>query len=152
MNLKRIWTIVGICLLATLEPAWAQNDKLHKDEPVDPSTVQVRFEVPVNLSQVSPQIRDVYVQCSVTLTLSGHQAPMGSVSIPVVNGAIATTAYVVVRLPRHSQAGETAAYNCQLTGFSKALNGIFSFSENHSQPEFRLSPTPAPLTGTFPWS
>jgi hypothetical protein len=112
----------------------------------------VTFRVPVRLSQVSPDIAYVNVECSV----ASDAIPIGprgaSNTLSVVDGR--ADAVVTVRVsipPLDIAAGRTATYQCRLAGRSTAINVTRAFSENDPRPEFRLSPTPAPITGSFDW-
>jgi len=138
MKMRLGWAFCAVCLLGPAASAWAQ-------------ATSVKFKVPVRLSDLSPKIERVQVRCSVSST-----APGGTASVPqelaVTGGQVAATATVVLSFAAlEDPAGKTATYNCALTGFDKTKGAWRSFREDHPEAAFRLSPTPAPITGSFAW-
>jgi hypothetical protein len=116
----------------------------------------VTFTVPLNITQMSPDITKVAVWCRITgpaiHTRSGNiQAQVELV--PQV-GQVVTTATVVVawvNTDMTDPTGTQASYTCSLSGFSNSLQRWDIFREDHPTPAFRLKPTPTELTGTFVW-
>jgi len=119
----------------------------------------VTFKVPLNLTKLSTDITKVRVSCRlqstalVAVNVSGQQSHDMAVGIdvPVSNGQVVTTATVVFsNFTLTNPAGATATYQCTLMGLDNTGGGA-NFSESSADPKFRLTPTPAPLTGTFAW-
>ena len=119
----------------------------------------VTFKVPLNLTKLSTDITKVRVSCRLTSTAlvavnsSGqltHDMVVGT-DVPVSNGQVVTTATLVFsNFTLTNPAGVSASYQCTLMGFDNTGNGS-NFSESSADPRFRLTPTPAPLPGTFTW-
>lgn len=115
----------------------------------------VTFEVPVNLTQLAPEITNVRVYCAITSTAivaptAGSQS--GYDELPVLGGKLVTTMRVVITFPAGSlqaPTGKTAQYECVLQGVW--ASGVGGFSETTSNTVFQLKPTPPPLTGNFVW-
>jgi hypothetical protein len=129
------------------------------------TTAEVTFKVPVNLTQVSPDIAKVGVMCMITssaIPIVGRNTGTSTsgnvykqVEIPMAGGQLVTTATVVLGISGPSAltdpVGKTADYRCTLSGFSTSLQTWALFDAASAQVQYRLSPTPAPLTGTFTW-
>jgi hypothetical protein len=138
----------------------------------------VRFEIPLNLTQLHPAITQVEVDCKLTSdAIPGSKLAKAArkgtnnwrgVQLPVTDGKVVTTAVIVFSFPPGSlnnPAGKTANYECTLTAYSKGAPaakastsrgptykaGWDSFAEKHADPAFVLTPTPQKLTGTFTW-
>jgi hypothetical protein len=115
----------------------------------------VTFRVPLNLTQLSPDITHVEVRCSITSPAipgqGGHAS--GSSQLPVVAGQVSATATIVVRIPLlNNPAGQTATYRCSLHGRINENGFVWmEFSNSNPRPAFRLSPVPSPIVGSFPW-
>ena len=119
----------------------------------------VTFKVPLNLTKLSADITKVRVSCKLqstvltTINAEGQQtnSMSGITEVPVSNGQVVTTATVVLfNYTLANPAGATASYQCSLMGFDRTGNGS-TFSESHPDPKYRLTPAPAPQTGTFAW-
>lgn len=120
---------------------------------------EVTFKVPLNLTKLSTDIAKVRVSCRlqstalVAVNSSGQQAHdmVVGIDVPVSNGQVVTTATVVFsNFTLTNPGGATATYQCTLMGLDNTGSGS-NFSETNPDPKFRLTPTPAPLTGTFAW-
>jgi hypothetical protein len=136
----------------------------------------VTFVVPVNLALLYPDITMIAVECSIssdaiplTPTADGGKARqplVNKVELPVSAGRLASTVMVVVAVPSAAliaPTGKLANYQCRLSGYSTATKfgrgdppgsgpiGWGNFDANHINPSFRVSPTPAPITGSFTW-
>jgi hypothetical protein len=104
---------------------------------------EATFEVPVSLSNLSPDVTQVRVRCSVA---GGERDASHGVS----GGSVNTTLRILVGLP--DPGGNTYSYSCQLRGYSTSLQRWEIFSATHSLPQFRVSPTPpSSLEGSFVW-
>jgi hypothetical protein len=116
----------------------------------------VTFTVPLNITQLSPDITKVAVYCRITgpaiTTRSGNIG--AQVELVPQGGQVVTTATVVVTWPLTDMTdptGTQANYDCLLSGFSNSLQRWDRFYEEQATPVFRLKPTPPALTGTFTW-
>lgn len=141
----------------------------------------ITFDVPLNLTQVPPEIEKVGVACLVMgdgLTNSamtslggGLGGPLGPLAIfapqipssgpvwvkvewPVMAGqAVAPLKLSLAIIAEYldNPLGKTAQYGCILGGYSKSLQKWDMFDANHTIPAFRLAPTPQMVQGTFVW-
>jgi len=115
----------------------------------------ITFEVPVNLTQLAPEITKVRVNCVIrSAAIVSPTAGMaaGVDELPVLGGKLVTTMRVVIGFLAGSlqaPTGQSAQYQCDLLGIS--ATGMTSFSETSPSPVFQLKPTPPSLTGTFVW-
>ena len=150
MKYRSVIAISAMSLLTLPARAWAQ-------------AADVTFVVPVNLTQLSPDLTEVYVRCEVEsgaiagYTVNGTTYVGGRTNQlvklpPPVGGRVSATATVRVPIVRLDvSAGNTATYRCALEGRKTGdptLRGL------HGQPTdstFRLSPTPPSLRGSFSW-
>jgi hypothetical protein len=153
MNSRILAATVTACLLVAPRPLGAQT------------TAEVTFKVPVNLTQVSPDIAKVGVSCTITssaIPIVGRNtgtSTSGSVNkqveIPIAGGQLVTTATVVFAISGtialNDPVGKTADYRCTLSGFSTSLQTWALFDAASTQVQYRFSPTPAALTGSFVW-
>lgn len=124
--------------------------------PAEAQVGDVTFTVPLNLTQMSPDITKVAVWCRITgpaiHTRSGNI--QAQVELVPQAGQVVTTATVVVawvNTDMTDPTGTQATYTCSLSGFSNSLQRWDVFREDHLTPAFRLKPTPTDLTGTFTW-
>jgi hypothetical protein len=71
--------------------------------------------------------------------------------VPASNGQVVTTLSVVFsNFTLTNPAGATASYECSLAGTDRT--GASSiFTDSTPFPQFRVTPTPANLSGTFTW-
>ncbi len=123
----------------------------------------VTFTMPVNLTQLSPDIGKVEVNCNIFSsaipihagTLGGLQGVpgySGHQDIVVSGGKAVATATVVVPIPSLINAvGQTATYSCTLKGFSTSLQQWGAFDASTHANAWHLTPPPADLTGSFVW-
>ena len=131
----------------------------------------VTFEVPLNLTRLAPDITKVLVTCSLAsdafpirkIRGVAVQWPYGAtVELPVSAGHLVTTARVVVSITvdkfmdpatgvGQEPTGKSANYQCDIMGFSSRGGGWQQFTDTSPNTSLRLSPTPAPITGTFVW-
>lgn len=117
---------------------------------------EIRFVVPLNLTQVSSDISRIAVWCYITSTAIKTQDGrlQKQVEVSISGGQLATTVTVSVAAPSASldnPIGKPASYNCSITGFSTSLQRWDVFNATSAVPAFRLSPTPQPLSGNFTW-
>jgi hypothetical protein len=124
--------------------------------PAEAQVGDVTFTVPLNLTQMSPDITKVAVWCRITgpaiHTRSGNI--QAQVELVPQAGQVVTTPTVVVawvNTDMTDPTGTQASYTCSLSGFSNSLQRWDVFREDHPTPAFRLKPTPTELTGTFVW-
>ncbi len=121
----------------------------------------VTFLVPVNLTQLSPDLEKVRALCAVlpsavmTMTLPvGAPPPVLMTEAPVVSGQVITTLrseFLVFTGWLQNAIGKQADYLCGLQGYSKSLQRWSEFADNAPDAVFRLKPTPPALQGTFVW-
>jgi hypothetical protein len=121
----------------------------------------VTFTIPLNLTQLSPQIDKVFISCEVmsSAILVNRSKGTGRVTppwleFPNTSGQVVTTATFVVPLPFgtvDTTQGASANYVCYLGGHSKMTGQSSGFSDTNADPAFRLSPTPTAIYGNFTW-
>lgn len=136
--------ILAVAVLLLPAMAWSQ-------------VTQVTFVVPVNLTNLRPEIEQVRVVCRVESRQGSSQVSMASAvsdALPPVNGRLIAEFEVVVNVTRiDNPATETGRYTCTLNGgFRHGPNNIFAFQEfkaNHVDPIARVPVTP--ITADFAW-
>jgi hypothetical protein len=141
----------------------------------------VTFEVPVNLTRLSPYVSKVAVTCQfepgidpdpdkthpekitpkkINPNMGTTSAAKGvlfkTVELPVSAGQVVVTARVVVSVPTTSQfkPGESLLYECALTASSSEPgvgSGWKPFDPKAKGTSLNVSPTPLPITGSFVW-
>jgi hypothetical protein len=95
------------------------------------------------------------VRCWIDTTARTQpNSPQKFASFSVVGRQLVGTRTVVVSIDRvDDAAGQSASYSCSLMGHKQGRPpteyGVFSATATDAA--FRLSPTPALITGTFPW-
>ena len=160
--------LLAVAMVAVTLPAGAQE--LTRPESVPNN--DVTFEVPINLTQLARDIRQIDVTCYLTsdaITVLSSRATNprrlgGNVVLDVGSGRLVTTANVVVAVPAdrlQDPAGKTFNWECSLTGYTTGTRlmrttggyaaGWDFFSADHVNPSYRLSPTPKILSGSFVW-
>ena len=129
-----------------------------------PLTAQttITLEMPVNFTQLSPNIEKIIFSCTITSTaiaanpsqsLSAGGPVAAEDGLPVVGGKLVTTMRVVFVFPEgslQSPIGKTANYSCVLAVHTKT-GGASLFSETSTDPTFYLKPAPPELKGSFVW-
>jgi hypothetical protein len=140
--------ILAGCLLAVQAPLVAQYP-----------AGDVTLKVPLNFTKLSTELARIKVSCRlqslalIAVDLQGQETHgvATSIDVPVSNGQAVTTVTVVFsNFSLTNPAGVTANYQCSVMGFDRTGSGS-SFSETSADPKYRLTPAPAPLTGTFTW-
>jgi len=124
----------------------------------------VTFRVPVNLTNLSPDIVRVRVQCRISAYFSEFKgtrqgdAWFYQASGQIVGGRIAATATVVVAVPTLkdpagliSPAPKTANWDCSLQAFTQAGPVWGEFGETPSSQMYRMSPPLTRISGSFLW-
>lgn len=129
----------------------------------------VTFDLPLNLTKLWGEITKVAVWCKISseaLVGTRDKQLNTQLELPVAAGQLVTTAHVVVSVPTTaftdptgaitgSPTGKPATYQCSLSGFSMLPTtkggGWNPFSADSTNPAFRLTPTPSPITGSFVW-
>lgn len=128
-----------------------------------PTTGDVTFEVPLNLTRIPTTITHVYLQCTIesfALGLRPGNTPGAATAMAELQpsfGNVVTTARVVVPVSLatvQGAAGQQASYTCMVWGHGPGSNGGSEvddqFRANAPNPTFRMSPTPT-ITGNFVW-
>ena len=133
---------------------------------VSAQSSDVTIRVPLNLTQLGPDISRVRVLCTIRSSVvmvaqitdrygNVVAGPMGDREVPVSGGQAVATLDIAVPIPPTSftgpSVGENATYECTLTGFSSSGNRWDAFNATHANPAFRLSPTPGRITANFTW-
>lgn len=159
--------LVALAMAAVAFPAAAPENIRYGPAPSN----DVTFEVPINLTQLAPDITKVDVTCELTsdaiLPGPGNQRRLGGhVEFAVSNGqVVAPAATVVVAVPANrlqKPEEQKFAWECSLSGYSVGARpppparrypaGWDTFADKHDKPSFVLSPTPpAKLSGSFVW-
>jgi hypothetical protein len=115
----------------------------------------ITFEVPVNLTQLAPEIIKIRVFCEIkSAAIVSPTAGRATAQdeLPVLGGKLVTTMRIIITFPAGSlqaPTGQTAQYQCDMVGISAV--GLGSFSETAAIAAWQLKPTPPSLTGTFVW-
>lgn len=123
----------------------------------------VTFEVPINLTRLSPYLSKVAVTCMFGTTIdpnlgttsSGKDTLSNRVELPVSAGQVVTTARVVIAVPATPQykPRQVLNYQCALSALSSEPgvgSGWQPFDPKNGT-SFNVSPTPLPIKSTFTW-
>lgn len=118
----------------------------------------VTLKVPLNLTKLSADIVKVRVTCTLASAAMTANSPdldphrmSRSNEVPATNGQVVGTATLVFsNFTLTNPAGATATYICSLYGIDKTPTTQF-FLDSSTFPQFRVTPTPAELRGTFAW-
>jgi len=131
----------------------------------------VTFEVPVNLTRLSPYLSKVAVTCAFGETSDPKRLTIDStfgttssssgvlfnrVELPVSAGQVVTTARVVIAVPSSPpfKPGTVLNYQCVLSGLSSergAGSGWYPLDQKAPVASLQVSPVPVPITDTFTW-
>jgi len=124
----------------------------------------VTFEVPVNLTRLSPYVSKVAVICmfgpniepGIGITSSSRDVLSNRVELPVSAGQVVTTARVVIAIPTTPpyKPGQVLNYQCALNALSSepmAGSGWQPLDQKAPVASLQVSPSPVPITGTFTW-
>ena len=120
----------------------------------------ITFVVPVNLTQLSPDLEWVKFICLLTSAVLnpvgffGGTVPIPQDSVPVASGQVVTTMRIVFPILNYwlqDPVGKQADYQCGLQGYSKLLKRWDFFSDTAPDPVFRLNPVPPVMQGSFVW-
>ena len=120
----------------------------------------VTFLVPVNLTQLSPDIERVRALCVITSPVMTPTLPFNAPPPIIASEALVSSGQVNTTLrtefPIYSgwlqdPIGKQAVYQCGLQGYKKSAQQWGSFDDASPDPVFRLKPTPANLQGSFVW-
>jgi len=140
-------TLAGLAL-------WAPG-ALRAQTPTVATTIT--FVVPVNLTQLSPDIAKVRVACMIQSSNAlvwptSGPAPTLEEEMDVQNGQVITAFRII--MPIYSSwlvdpVGKQATYICAVEGYNKGRWD--RFSETASDPALRVKPTPADIVGSFIW-
>ena len=123
----------------------------------------VTFEVPLNLTRLSPYLSKVAVTCmfgpkidpNMGMTSQGTDVLSNRVELPVSAGQVVTTARVVIGVPSTPlyKPGQVLNYQCTLTALSTdpKASGWKPLDQKAAVPSLQVSPSPLPITDTFIW-
>ena len=161
--LPRIAGAATAALLSLSNPLAAQFGPL----PPGILVTAVTFTVPLNLTQLPPDLERVKVACAIFGEGIGTSVnPLTPTPEPtsdsypfkqelfVTAGQVVATASIQVVVFMDEQKnpiGKPAQYGCGVMGYSKSLNRWEAFSETPSAPVFMLKPAPPVIQGTFVW-
>jgi hypothetical protein len=117
-------------------------------------TEGVTFKLPLNLTQLPPDIVKIAVWCKITSAAVNNRS--GYIQkqeefVPQAGQVVTTATVVVPTTELLDPVGKPATYECTLSGFSNSLQRWDLFREDHPTPVFRLKPTPPAMSGTFTW-
>jgi hypothetical protein len=160
MQTRVTGAVLLLCLLMLFGEVSAQ-----KTPEIPEKTIpgDVTFEVPVNLTRLSPYVSKVAVTCMFGTTIdpnmgttsSGKDVLSNRVELPVSAGQVVTTARVVIAVPTTPpyKPGQVLNYQCALTALSSDPNAGSGWQpfDLKNGTSFNVSPTPLPITGTFTW-
>lgn len=149
MTTRTIQTI-AILALATLAAGRAAAQT---------APANVTFAIPVNLTRLPAELTRVKLVCS--LHSSGLQPGhyVGETELTVLQGEVVQTAQVVVPVTEanlNNASGRSATYECRLSGFHNSpqisiQNAWHSLHMPGNDMVCRLTPLPAPISGSFIW-
>ena len=145
MMLRLISATVAACLLVTPLPCSGQ------------ASYELTFKVPLNLTQISPSISKVAVSCIISspAIISNARGQLGKqeeLSMTGTGGQLVRDVNVVILASGlDNPVGKAATYSCTLSGFSTVAGRWDVFSATATIAEFRVTATPLPLEGNFPW-
>ena len=143
MMLRLILATMAACVLVTPLPCLGQ------------SSYELTFQVPLNLSKISPSISKVAVNCTVqssAIITNAKGQVVKQEELPITGGILVTTLNVVVLASGlDNPFGKAATYSCTLLGFSTAAQRWDVFSATATMAEFRTTTTLLPLEGNFTW-
>jgi hypothetical protein len=129
----------------------------------------VTLDVPLNLTQVSPDIEKVRIFCGFSPSGDGLVFPTNltneasviaagfaqQLEMPVMAGQVVVTMRLMFPISADmlpaAPVGKKVDYGCGLIGFSKSLQKWDQFSETQTVAAFRLKPTPQTIMGSFVW-
>lgn len=143
MKPQPILAVLAICLLAAPASGAAQ-------------TVQttVTLVVPLNLTQISPEVTKVLVTCAIkSIALTGKsQGTMMQEVIPLSGGQLVTTVTLVFPVTGlDNPVGKDATVTCSLSGFSPQSEKWFQFEDNSASLAFRTKPSLPSISASFVW-
>lgn len=126
---------------------------------IDAQTVsaEVTIKVPVNLTQLGPDVGKVVVACNIQSSAITNGSPNVNevnrfTDVPVSGGQVVTTVTLVFSLTQlNNPVGKTAAVLCNLTGWSTSQQAYVQFGPNSPNPSFRTTTNPPDLNSTFVW-
>ena len=147
MKLEREVLALMIATIAPLSSGTAQTAP-------QVASVAVTLTVPIDLSNLSPDITKVRVGCSIRSTAitngNANQEVIQTQDLPVSGGAIRTQASLVFSLTNLSNpVGKNADVTCSLMGWSQPKQAWDQFTGAHPDPAFRTNATVGMITTTF---
>lgn len=121
-------------------------------------SASVTLQVPVNLTQLGPDVEKVRVGCSVNSLAITNGTGTGSHEItktqelPVSGGSVVTTASLVFSFTQlDNPVGKNATIVCTLNGWSTSQQKWIQFVPGEPNPSFRTTTTVGFLDGSFVW-
>jgi hypothetical protein len=127
-------------------------------------STEVTFKIPVNLTQLGPDVQKVKVSCSllsdaIVATTSGATALYGggfevakAAELPATGGQVVTTALLVYTLTGlDNPVGKNANLSCILVGWSPTEKTWIVFDPNATNASFRTTTEVPVLKSSFVW-
>jgi hypothetical protein len=117
-------------------------------------STEVTLNVPVNLTQLGPDVAKVRVACSIAssaiITASDKAEKLQEV--PVSGGQVVTTMSLVFSFTGlDNPVGKSATVACAITGFSTSQQTWDPFTQNATNPSFRTTPSITFIQTGFVW-
>jgi hypothetical protein len=151
MLLRMVGAATAAWTLGTASPLAAQT-----------MATTITFSVPVNLTQLSPDLERVRLICMIMPSevlkyptgFGNNMEQLPRDEMWVTGGQVVNTMRVVFPIATEwlvNAVGKTANYQCQLMGYSKSLQQWGPFSETSSVPTFFLKGLPNAIGGEFVW-
>ncbi len=116
---------------------------------------EVTLKVPLNLTQLGPDVAKVSLGCAITsaaITTNANHNVVMIQEVPVSGGQLVTTvAFVFVFTGLDNPVGKSAAIVCDISGFSTSQQAWLQFGENAANPAFRTKPSVSFLDASFVW-
>lgn len=146
---------LGLSILLSAMP-WVTHTLVAQTATV---ATTITFVVPVNLTQLSPDLEKVRVACVIQPssalvwpTSQTGPAPTLEEAMDVKSGQVVTAFRIIMPILSswlQDPIGKRADYSCALEGYSKGRWD--RFSETASDSAWRLTPTPQSIYGSFTW-
>lgn len=120
------------------------------------TSAQVTLTVPVDLTNLGPDITKVRVGCSIGSNAitngNANREIIQTQEIPASGGVVKTQASLVFNFTQlNNPVGQTANVVCSLMGWSQSQQKWDQFTGAHPDPSFRTNATISLITTAFVW-
>ena len=117
---------------------------------------EVTLKVPVNLTQLGPDVSKIIVGCSIrsdAITTGGtNREVTRTQELPVSGGAVVTTASIVFSFTGlDNPVGKSASIVCSLNGWSASQGTWTQFTPGAANPAFRTTTTVSMIDASYTW-